>query len=922
VDAIVGREAELEAVERFLDALPEGPSALVVEGEAGIGKTTLWEEAVRSARARTYRVLVARPAESEAKLSYAALADLLADVFDEVRDALPAPQERALAVALLRTDADEAADARTTATALVGVLSALAATVPVLVAVDDVQWLDPASERALAFAVRRAPERLGFLLARRGDRGVEPPLGLDRAVPTTRLRRIVPGPLSLGALHHLVRAQIGTSPSRPMLARLAAASGGNPFFALEIARELATDGGERAPGDPLPVPRSLQEFAATRVRALSEPAQRAALAAAALSRPTVGTVSAALASELDPEAALADAESAGIIVSERGRIRFTHPLLASAVYGSASHEQHRQLHRRLAEVVAEPEERARHLAQSTNDADEATAGEVERAARTAAQRGAQAAAAELFAAASRLTPPDRSEDEVRRTLGEAGALLALGDVAGAHVLAERAASAASASSLQAQALALLANVALAEGTMRHAVDLLEQASAAAAGDRDLEGELAARLARFTALLDPRRAREHADAAARLLDEARHPRLLGHALIDRFWAEALLGRGARRELLERGIVLESQAPGSQPHGIPLIWFHCVDELDAARARHAMEDAWCRDHGEDEWREDRLAHLALIELRAGCWDLAEQHVETICGSIERADVRGARAMRFAFRSFIDAHRGRTGRARETLLQVIDENEQTEQNYWTALALSFLGFAEFADGDDAAAHRALTLMRERLDAIGIEDSLMDRSEPFHVESLLALGELDRAGDVLARLEERGRTLPRPWIAATLPRTRALMLAAEGDLAAALDQFDGEEGKLPFENGWTLLAKGRLLRRAKQKRAAAEALRRALEIFEQLGAPAWSARARAELARVGLRRRSPDELTPTERRVAELAAGGLTNREVAKAAFMSPKTVEANLARVYRKLGIRSRAELGARIADEQRAVETPPR
>jgi DNA-binding CsgD family transcriptional regulator len=205
-----------------------------------------------------------------------------------------------------------------------------------------------------------------------------------------------------------------------------------------------------------------------------------------------------------------------------------------------------------------------------------------------------------------------------------------------------------------------------------------------------------------------------------------------------------------------------------------------------------------------------------------------------------------------------------------------------------------------------------------VGVRDFLPDRSEPTHIESLVTLGELERAREELARLEERGRMFPRLWITVALPRARALVLAAEGDVKgalAALDALDVDAAaKLPFELGRALLVRGRLLRRAKQKRAAGETLREALAIFERLGAPAWEAQTRAELDRVGLRR-SPDELTATERRVAELAATGLTNREVAQRAFMSPKTVQANLTRIYRKLGISSRAELGARMADERR-------
>ncbi len=204
-------------------------------------------------------------------------------------------------------------------------------------------------------------------------------------------------------------------------------------------------------------------------------------------------------------------------------------------------------------------------------------------------------------------------------------------------------------------------------------------------------------------------------------------------------------------------------------------------------------------------------------------------------------------------------------------------------------------------------------------------DRSEPFHVESLVALGELERAKEVLGRLEARGRRFPRLWIDVTLPRTRAIVLAAEGDVRgalAALDELDLDSAaSLPFDLGWTLLVQGRLCRRARQRRAAADALQRALEIFEGLGAPVWAEQTKAELERVGLRR-AKQELTATELRVAELAASGMTNREVAAQAFMSPKTVEANLARIYRKLGIHSRAELGARIESSRVASGTSER
>src|SRR5262245_716541 len=226
---IVGRDAEIAAVERFLDRCAQTGGALVVDGEAGIGKTTVWHEALARAARRPFRVLVARPAEAEAALSYAALADLVGAAYDDVRDGLPSPQQRALDIALLSGEGDGPADARTTAMGFLGVVRALAAERPVIVAVDDAQWLDRASERALEFAVRRLPPQVSVLATRRTDGGGGAPLGLTHAFPVGSLERVVLGPLSAAALLHLIRDELGTPPSRPVLVRVASASGGNPF---------------------------------------------------------------------------------------------------------------------------------------------------------------------------------------------------------------------------------------------------------------------------------------------------------------------------------------------------------------------------------------------------------------------------------------------------------------------------------------------------------------------------------------------------------------------------------------------------------------------------------------------------------------------------------------------------------------------
>jgi DNA-binding CsgD family transcriptional regulator len=255
------------------------------------------------------------------------------------------------------------------------------------------------------------------------------------------------------------------------------------------------------------------------------------------------------------------------------------------------------------------------------------------------------------------------------------------------------------------------------------------------------------------------------------------------------------------------------------------------------------------------------------------------------------------------------------------LIEEAERASDLFWAGVLLFTFGFVALTAGDDRAVDRALTRMAEHFDSIGMRDHPNDRSQPDHIEALVALGEPDRARLVLAWLEERGRMLPRLWISATLPRCRALVLAGDGKVVQALEALEQapEVAGLPFELARTLLVKGRLHRRAKHKRQAADALQQALDLFKRLGAPMWAERAGRELERVGLRHASSWELTETERRVAELAAVGRTNREVAQALFMSPKTVEANLARVYRKLAIKSRAELGARMGAREAAAQT---
>jgi DNA-binding CsgD family transcriptional regulator len=463
---------------------------------------------------------------------------------------------------------------------------------------------------------------------------------------------------------------------------------------------------------------------------------------------------------------------------------------------------------------------------------------------------------------------------------------------------------------------LLAEVEWDDGRTALSTEYLERALEAAAGDRKRSAAILTRLVLVGVPADPARALDHAEQAMRLLSEDREPQLVSSILIDRFSAGVLLGRGARTELLDRGLALEARAgPAAYPSPVPLIWFQCIDDVEATIARHEREDTWARERGDDRMRAERVGYLALVHMHAGRWDLAEQLVERSCDTLAELDVSGRFAYAFAWRSQIDAYRGRFDRALSTLTPLVEEADRTETAWWEAILLSVLGFVEFSAGNHEAAESALTRMSELLDGIGIRDAFLERTEPFHaVESLVALGKLASAAryshtsrSAGGRTRDCGSTSPsRGPGRSSSPQTAIRKRRSVPSPESTRDGGPVAVRARPRRRCCAAAA----VRRLKQRRLAADAFQEALTGFEHLGAPTWVDAARSELARVGPRRRAQHELTATELRVAELAATGLTNREVAQTSFMSAKTVEAHLASVYRKLGIHSRAQLGAHL------------
>jgi DNA-binding CsgD family transcriptional regulator len=907
----IGRQRELAMVEAFLGAIATGaPSALAITGSAGIGKTTVWRDAVRMAREQGLRVLVAEPSGSEATFSYSGLADLLRTVPDELLATLPGVQRESLDAALLRgAAASPGHGARAVATAVLSIITDLAAQTGVIIAVEDAQWLDVATADALSYAARRIDNLpFGVLVSVRSE--ATRPDTFDLALSAERRIDLVLGPLTTAVIHDVIARELGLSLPRPAVVQIATASGGNPMYALEIAREVERTG-LPAPGVALRANDQLRNLIASRVERLPAPTRGALLVAASLSRPTTALVD---------EQALEPAERRGIVeIDGQGRIRFSHPLLAAAVYESASIARRRAVHRDLASKVADDEERARHLGLAAAGPDETVAAQLDAAAEHAAARGATAAACELGRRALELTEDPRSLAAVNRTRSLARHLIDVGQTQEAKILLE---------SLLELDLSgdLLADVERRMGEMLWFEREFESgyahvvAALASARDPMLIAKIHNQAAWVSEPVDLERGMRHEEAVLELLPPGPGP--YAYALAYLAYQRLIHGDGADQGAVDRALSLGPAPDRDDASPVPLVWPMFMDDFDLARERFlgAVDDATA--YGEETSLQTFLGHLAAIELWTGHWRPADAYASQAVAVTERIESPAYLGSALFARGLVDAHLGRMDEARLAGSQIValfdpSAEPQLVFGHWLLGLVAFFAL-EFADAD-----RHFSVAARLVDAMGQREPVRMRFHPDHLEAVIAIGDLDRADALLARLDERARAFPRPWILATSARCRGLLFAARGDTDAALAALNDaleHHGRLamPFERARTQLVLGQLLRRRRAKSEARAVLGEALAEFERLGAPLWVARTRAELGRIPVRR-SSDELSATEAQIARLAAGGLTNREIAERAFVSPKTVEANIARIYRKLDIRSRAELGRAMAQQAASTET---
>jgi ATP/maltotriose-dependent transcriptional regulator MalT len=910
---LVGRRPEIEAISTFLDEASKSSVTLLIEGPAGIGKTTLWKHATEAAAGRNFLVLTSRPAPSEVAWSFCGVGDLLGPVLDRVLPMIPDPQQRALEAALHRATPEREPSPLAVSLAALEALRALSSSGPVIVAVDDVHWLDEASASALQFSMRRLPrERIAFVATMRDD-AAPGAIAWQEMHAVENVRVVSLGPLDIAELGQLLRGRFGSPIVFRRVEELHRVSGGNPFYAVEVARHLLARG-DRQAGEGLALPESLGRLLRDRLSALPQATREALLAASAASAPTADLLERVL--ESDTDLALEPAIRAGVVEIEAGAIRFTNPLFASVLSRDAPPVLLRSVHGKLAREMVDPEERARHLARSATEPNAGVAHELEQAARATRRRGASGAAAELAEAALALTPPGAEAERAERKILAAEYHLDSGNTPRARMLLDEAVASLPPGPQRAAALQRLGWISYRDESWLAAGAIFERALEEAGGnpgleaalelDRSLSALLSGDLERAARLAGTSLSRAHDLGDAGL--ESRGAAVVGSV-------DFLMGGGVPDELMSQALRDETWVAARPTLERPSVAYGVLlkmaDSLDLARRQLDGARTQLVETGNERSLPFVLFHLAELECWSGDLGRAERNADEATDIALRTGQEAVLAFTRSAQALVQAFRGRVDETRASAAEALAVAERSQTVPARALVMSVLGFLEISLGDMEGARRHLEPMADAAAGVGIHEPGAMRWIGDAAEALIAAGEHQRVSELMASVERRAVELDRRWALAVSARCHVILSAAEGDLDAAegrLEEALERVGRLdqPFEAGRTLLVTGSVHRRLKHRRTSRESLERALAIFEELGTPLWSDKARAELSRIGGRAPSSVDLTPTERQIAELVAAGATNDETARRLFMSPKTVEWNLSRIYRKLGVRSRTEL----------------
>lgn len=907
---LVGRAQESAELAAALSAARDGSgSALALVGDPGIGKTTLLRELV--ARARGMTVLEAAGVESEADLPYAALVDVLTPTLHRL-DALPEAQEAALSTALALGPPEAvdrgAVDRFAVGVATLGLLAAAAEDAPVLVVVDDLQWVDTASRGALSFASRRVAA-LPVLLVVAQRAGALHPAGM---------RELSVGPLDREAAGRLLEERAGRI-APDVVARILDAARGNPLALVELPRLLTTGqlAGTETLAIPIPTGPGLERAFAVRLEPLSDAGRLATLVVAADSSGGAGVVLRALASLGLAHRELGEAESLGLLHVDADRLEFRHPLVRSAAYHGSDPARRRLVHAALADADADPDRRAWHRAAAALGPDDAIAEELDRAGARALARGAFRAGAAALERAASLTATRAGRGA--RLLRAANAMDAAGRSLQSEALAHEAAELIDDPVLHAELVLLLGRLRMAGGDLDAGqAMLLHEAERVTA----LEPALAATLVSFAAnplffRLEARAAVELTDRAGRLggSSGARSPSVRGADAL----AKAMAGDASGRALLlqlarEARQDVETGHPLGAALGWPLVW---VEEYDAARTLLTWAVGVQRSGGSLLHLPQSLIELAELDFRVGRWVPALAGAYEALALFEETGQRAELGVAEATTARMEAVLGRDDECRRRAGAGFDADAESGLLLASVLSGAALGLLALGRGDPEAAIVALAPVERIVRESGLGEPWLVQWAPDLVEAYGHAGRGERAEDLLESFERQARATGRVSALAAAARCRGILHegdAFDGPFAAALEQHDLVP--TPFERARTELAYGARLRRAGRRTEARERLGAALQTFERLGAAPWADRARGELRASGQSvltpaERAEDALTPQELQVAAIVAGGATNREAAAALFVSVKTIEFHLGHVYRKLGIRSRTQL-ARLVE----------
>jgi DNA-binding CsgD family transcriptional regulator len=894
-------------VSSLLTSAARGPAALLIEGEVGIGKTTAWVAACEEARLAGFRVLSAKASRDESGFAFGVASDLIADVEPEVVNSLPELQRMAAERSLLHVPGDSALDdRRAVVAAFTAIVNKLSDASPVLVAVDDVQWLDTDSRDLLAFAARRLRGRVGMLLTEvlTAD-GAATWLTLER--PDALLRLRVP-PMDPIRLQRVVTDRMGRSFSRPTMSRIVEVSGGNPFYALELARAL----NDTTSVTTATLPPALAEIIRLKVGRFDDEVKLALLAGACMDDPTVDVMAATTSTTVEHLVELLEEpENDGVVAIEGNRVRFTHPVLAYGVYSEALPIHRRRMHRALADLEPTPEQRARHMALAEVEADPDTLLRLDDAARAVSLGGDPVAAAELIELAIGLGggTPARRLEAARHHLGA-------GELDRARAQADLAAAVLPAGEQRAVARMLVAGTLLHRGefsaaakTLRDAMTDLPEVSTLR-----VRAHLCSAMA-HSSLGDGDVAHRHSMQALAHAERLSDRHLLSQALAFHVALQCRRGLGLDQPTLDRAMRLEdpdadvpapfsARAVGAMVLGWTGRLAEAAPALAATIARSASRGT----------ESDVLLlefHAAMVDIWLGRYADAARTAVDMTLRAEQIGGSHVRILAAVPGALADAYAGREQDARKGIEAALTDSSIPDERWTTTWPSMALGFLEVSLGNYAEALNALQPSLLRWRHAADTDIATYVFIPDAVEAMIGVNTFEAAGDLVTALESRGARLNHPWMSAVGARCRSMLLAAGGDLdgaqrAALLAMAEHEHLAAPFERARTQLFLGQLQRRMRRRQAARANLEQALATFTDVGAPIWADRAAGELARIGLLKSHDVGLTPGEQRVAELAATGMRNKDVAAALFISPKTVECNLGRAYRKLGIRTRVEL----------------